>query len=78
MSDLRVKELAQELEAEIARLEAGGRLEDSGIVTRVGDGVVWVYGLREAGFSEVIEIETEKSSVSAFILHLGEDEIGAV
>jgi hypothetical protein len=28
-------------------------------VTRVGDGVVWIYGLRGAGYSEVLEVETD-------------------
>jgi F-type H+-transporting ATPase subunit alpha len=54
-------------------------LEEAGIVTRVGDGVAWVYGLRGAGYNEVIEIETENGTrVSAFALNLLEDEIGAV
>jgi F-type H+-transporting ATPase subunit alpha len=54
-------------------------LEEAGIVTRVGDGVAWIYGLRSAGYNEVIEIETKDGGkVSAFALNLLEDEIGAV
>lgn len=45
---------------------------------RVGDGVAWVYGLKNAGYSEVLEIESEKGYVEAFALNLMEDEIGAV
>lgn len=78
MSDLSIKELTKELEQEIARLQDSGQLEERGVVTRVGDGVAWVYGLRGAGFSEVIEIETSGRTVTAFVLHLAEDEIGAV
>jgi F-type H+-transporting ATPase subunit alpha len=79
MSDLNIRELTKELEQEISRLQETGRLEDRGVVTRVGDGVAWVYGLREAGFSEVIEIEgAGGQKIQAFILHLAEDEIGAV
>jgi len=78
MAELHVETLAGELEAAIAKLEASGKLASSGIVTRVGDGVVWIYGLRDAGYSEVLQIETDEGSVEAFALNLMEDEIGAV
>src|SRR3954470_9364719 len=79
MSDLNIRDLTKELEQEISRFKEAGQLEERGVVTRVGDGVAWIYGLREAGFSEVIEIEgAGGQKVQAFILHLAEDEIGAV
>jgi len=78
MADIDVTELSKELRDAIAGLEASEGLEDVGIVTRVGDGVAWVHGLRNAGYSEVLEIETENGTVEAFALNLMEDEIGAV
>jgi F-type H+-transporting ATPase subunit alpha len=79
MSDLSVHELSQELQDAIASLRTDSGLEQAGIVTRVGDGVAWVYGLRDAGFSEVINIETiDGGTLEAFVLNLLEDEIGAV
>jgi len=48
------------------------------VVIRVGDGVAWVHGLSKAGYSEVLEIETDGGTVEAFALNLMEDEIGAV
>ena len=78
MADLAVTELAAELRKAIAGLETSGNLENVGIVTRVGDGVAWVHGLRSAGFSEMLEIETDGGVVEAFALNLTEDEIGAV
>lgn len=79
MSDLNVKALSQELEAVISGLSQGAKLEQSGVVTRVSDGVVWVYGLRDCGFSDVLEIETTAGAPArAFALNLYEDEIGAV
>ncbi|HEY6736547.1 MAG TPA: F0F1 ATP synthase subunit alpha [Candidatus Saccharimonadia bacterium] len=79
MSDLNVKELSRELEAAIEGLKARDDLRESGVITRVGDGVVWIYGLRGAGYSEVLEIETDGGGVArAFALNLNEDEIGAV
>jgi F-type H+-transporting ATPase subunit alpha len=78
MSNLDVKNISKELEAAIAGMKQSSDLTDSGVVTRVGDGIVWVYGLRGAGFSEVIEIETASKKARAFVLNLLEDEIGAV
>ena len=78
-TDISVKELSAELKAAISELKDSGKSEKHGVVTRVGDGVAWIYGLREAGYNEMIEIETSSGGrVSAFALNLMEDEIGAV
>lgn len=79
MSDLKLQDLSNELRDAIQGLRATKGLEQAGIVTRVGDGVAWIYGLSSAGYSEVVEIETiEGGTVKAFVLNLLEDEIGAV
>ncbi len=79
MSELKIQELSQELATAIQGLRQTKGLEEAGVVTRVGDGVAWVYGLRSAGYNEVIEIETrDGGKVTAFVLNLLEDEIGAV
>lgn len=78
MTELQVSELSKELRDAIAGLESREGLETTGVVTRVGDGVAWVHGLREAGYSEVLQIETKNGIVEAFALNLMEDEIGAV
>ncbi len=79
MSDLSVHELSRELQEAISGLREESGLEETGVVTRVGDGVAWIYGLRGAGYNEVVEIEAgDGSMVSAFALNLLEDEIGAV
>src|SRR5215510_5985357 len=79
MSELAIQELSAELKEAIQSLRTSKGLEEAGIVTRVGDGVAWIYGLRSAGYNEVIEIETQKGdTVTAFALNLLEDEIGAV
>lgn len=76
---INVKELSAELQASIDGLRQQQGLEEVGIVTRIGDGVAWVYGLTACGFNEVLEIEgSDGSTVSAFALNLMEDEIGAV
>lgn len=79
MADLAIKELSRELRDAINGLEQSAGLEKSGIVTRVGDGVAWIYGLRDCGYNDVVEIETvDGGTTTAFALNLLEDEIGAV
>src|SRR5437868_5344384 len=76
--DAEVKSLAEEVRKAIADLSASGQESSSGIVTRVGDGVAWIYGLRGCGYAEMLEIEGIHGKVTAFALNLLEDEIGAV
>ena len=78
MTDLSISELSKDLRAAIDDLESNKKFNEVGVVLRIGDGVVWVYGLRSAGYSEVLEIETANGIVEAFALNLLEDEIGAV
>jgi F-type H+-transporting ATPase subunit alpha len=78
MTNITVTELTKELKDAIAQLETSEGLETVGVVTRVGDGVAWIHGLKTAGYSEVLEITTDSGVVEAFALNLMEDEIGAV
>lgn len=79
MSEISIKELSSDIRAAIQTLQDQPEIATVGVVTRVGDGVAWIYGLRECGFNEVIEIEAiDGSIVPAFALNLGENEIGAV
>lgn len=80
MAEISVQELSTELKAAIADLKTQGDIKQTGVVTRIGDGIIWIYGLRDCGFNEMIEIETNdgQDTVSAFALNLLEDEIGAV
>src|SRR5690606_9766421 len=78
MSDITASQLSKELRDAISSLEVTEGLDEVGIVTRVGDGIAWIHGLRSAGYSEVVEIESGASVVEAFALNLMEDEIGAV
>jgi F-type H+-transporting ATPase subunit alpha len=79
MNNLHIRDLSDELKEAIQSLRTTKGLKEAGIVTRVGDGVAWIYGLRGAGYSEIIEVETRTGgTVEAFVLNLLEDEIGAV
>ena len=79
MSDISLNQLSKELQSAIEGMRSNDGLQSTGVVTRVGDGVAWIYGLSEAGFNEVVTIETVAGgSTEAFVLNLLEDEIGAV
>jgi len=78
MSELNIAALSKDLRQAIEKLDTSQKLDEVGIVVRVGDGVAWIYGLRGAGYNEVLNIETGSGIVEAFALNLMEDEIGAV
>ncbi|HSX24190.1 MAG TPA: F0F1 ATP synthase subunit alpha, partial [Candidatus Saccharimonadales bacterium] len=79
MKDISIQELSADIREAILELKKRPEIEDVGVVTRIGDGVAWIYGLTKAGYSEMIDISaTDGSTVTAFAFNLGEDEIGAV
>lgn len=79
MSSISVKELSSDIKKAIEQLKSSPEVEKVGVVTRIGDGVAWIYGLSACGYNEMIEIDaTDGSKVNAFALNLMEDEIGVV
>lgn len=79
MKDVSIAELSADIRSAINELKKRPEIEETGIVTRVGDGVVWIYGLTSAGYNEMIEIDaTDGNAVTAFAFNLAQDEIGAV
>lgn len=79
MAEISIKSLSDDIRAAIAELKDRPEIESVGIVTRVGDGVAWVYGLRDCKFNEMLELEgANGETITAFALNLGEEEIGAV
>jgi F-type H+-transporting ATPase subunit alpha len=80
MADISIDDISTELRAAIAGLKNQADSQKVGVVTRIGDGVAWVYGLRECAASEMVEFDTIEAgvTVSGFALNLMEDEIGVV
>ncbi len=79
MSEISVKDLSTDIRKAIETLKSSSNVEKVGVVTRVGDGVAWIYGLSDCGFNEMLEIDAvDGGKISAFALNLMEDEIGAV
>jgi F-type H+/Na+-transporting ATPase subunit alpha len=79
MADLSITELSADIHAAIEELKNRPEIESVGVVTRVGDGIAWIYGLSAAGYNEMLEIDgISGQKVTAFAFNLAEDEIGAV
>lgn len=79
MAELSISELSKDIRAAIAELKQRPEIEDVGVVTRVGDGIAWIYGLSGSGYNEMLEIDgIDGQKVTAFALNLAEDEIGSV
>lgn len=79
MPEVSITELSADIRAAIAELKQRPEVENVGVVTRIGDGIAWVYGLSAAGYNEMLEIDgIDGEKITAFAFNLGEDEIGAV
>ncbi|MEJ0073707.1 MAG: F0F1 ATP synthase subunit alpha [Candidatus Saccharibacteria bacterium] len=79
MADLSITELSADIRAAIAELKDRPEIESVGVVTRVGDGIAWIYGLAAAGYNEMLDIDgISGEKITAFAFNLAEDEIGAV
>jgi F-type H+-transporting ATPase subunit alpha len=79
VAEISIQNLSSDIRRAISELKTRPEIEEAGIVTRVGDGIAWIYGLRRCGFSEMIDIEgLSGKPVTAFAFNLGDDEIGAV
>ncbi|MEK7602708.1 MAG: F0F1 ATP synthase subunit alpha [Patescibacteria group bacterium] len=79
MSDITINELSANIKKAIDDLRHKPEIESVGIVTRVSDGVLWIYGLANCGYNEMIDIAADDgTTITAFAFNLGQDEIGAV
>lgn len=63
------------IEEEIAKLDTGLKQANVGTITQVGDGVVYVSGLSQVMFNEVLEFPKH---VKGIALNLEEDRVGCV
>jgi len=79
MAELSIQDLSKDIRAAIEELKQQPKIESVGVVTRVGDGIAWIYGLTGAGYNEMLDIDgVDGTKTTAFALNLAEDEIGAV
>lgn len=70
-SDVSIKEIAGDIRAAIADLQNRPEIENTGIVTRIGDGVAWIYGLTQCGYNEMISVTSVNGEeITAFAFNL--------
>ncbi len=76
MVEIKPAEVSAILRQQLAGHRSEAELEEVGSVLQVGDGIVRLYGLRNAESGELIEFE--KEGLKAIVLNLEEDNVGAV
>lgn len=74
------EEILQDLQKQIDQFSAAVKMERTGVVTEVGDGIASVYGLEGALMSELVEFVIEDASepVYGMALNLEEDHVGVI
>ena len=58
MAEISISDLSKDIRKAIEDLKTRPAIEEVGVVTRIGDGIAWIYGLSNCGYSEMIEIES--------------------
>jgi F-type H+-transporting ATPase subunit alpha len=76
MVEIKPAEVSAILRQQLAGHRSEAELEEVGSVLQVGDGIVRLYGLKNAESGELIEFE--KEGIKAIVLNLEEDNVGAV
>ncbi|MEI6751644.1 MAG: F0F1 ATP synthase subunit alpha [Paludibacter sp.] len=76
MSDnIKVSEVSEILRMQLEGIDTGVQFDEVGTVLQVSDGVVRIYGLRNAEANELLEFE---NGIKAIVMNLEEDNVGAV
>ncbi len=71
-------EIIEKLKKEITRFHDESKVEDIGVVTETGDGIIKFSGLSKTLSQELLTIETQSGDVAALAFNLEENFIGAV
>ncbi len=77
MATLRAEEISSVLKSKLADYESEMSVSNVGSIMEVGDGIVRIYGLRNAMAGELIEFEDGHNTMG-MVLNLEEDNVGAV
>lgn len=73
------QEVIEELKKEISALQGDAKLEHTGVVAKIADGVASVKGLSEVRYSEMLQFEDKKGQkIFGVALNLEEDFVGAI
>ena len=72
---IRVSEVSDILRKQLEGINTNVQLDEIGTVLQVSDGVVRIYGLRNAEANELLEFD---NGIKAIVMNLEEDNVGAV
>ena len=75
LENIKVSEVSDVLRQQLEGIDTRVQLDEVGTVLQVSDGVVRIYGLRNAEASELLEFE---NGIKAIVMNLEEDNVGAV
>jgi len=75
VKEIKVSEVSDLLRNELQEMSASVQLDETGVVLQVRDGVVRIYGLRNAKSGELLEFD---NGAVAIAMNLEEDNVGAV
>ncbi len=73
--NIKAAEVSDILKMQLEGIESRVRFDEVGTVLTVGDGVVRIYGLRNAESNELLEFD---NGIKAVVMNLEEDNVGAV
>lgn len=72
---IKADEMSQILKEKIEKYDFNTKLDETGQVLSVGDGIATVYGLKGVQYNEMVEFQ---SGVKGMALNLGDDNVGVV
>jgi F-type H+-transporting ATPase subunit alpha len=76
MAEIKPAEVSAILRQQLAGFDDKAKLEETGTVLQVGDGIARIYGLNNVELGELIEFGS--SSIMGIAMNLEEDNVGAV
>ena len=75
MPDIKASEISEVLKMQLEGIDTRVKFEEVGVVLRVSDGVVRIFGLSKAESGELLQFENGEMAV---VMNLEEDNVGAV
>jgi F0F1-type ATP synthase, alpha subunit len=73
--NIKASEVSDVLKMQLENISSRVQFEEVGTVLYVGDGVVRIYGLKNAEANELLEFD---NGIMAVVMNLEEDNVGAV
>ena len=70
--------IIESLKQQIKDFKTGLKVEKTGTVVEIGDGIARISGLSDCMSSEMLEFQTKGESVYGVALNLEEDSVGAI